>query len=239
MDDNVESQVRLDTWSREGIRSPQLTAATKEVFHFVSGRSIQFTLYKVPSKGNVADLPSIHLSPSDSKLSLQSWKRIQKAFGGETGHTLDLMAFDSNVQPDFEGSPLTHFTPFPTPQSAEVNLFAQNPFAWKKKEKPYVFPPFSLIGPILKFLLHTGISFTIVVPNLPVKPFWWPILFSAASDQFISCKKGGIGKVVVFTRCPLRWSYGSFACTINCYVLFNSWYSFFPPSFCMPFVAFA
>ena len=113
MDVNVDSQVLLDTWSRGGSRSPQLTAATKEVFHLVSGRNIQLTLYKVPSKGNIADLPSRHLSPSDSKLSLQSWKRIQEAFGGETGHTLDFMALDSNAQPDFEGSPLPHFTPSP------------------------------------------------------------------------------------------------------------------------------
>lgn len=140
VDVNVDSQVLLDTWSRGGSRSPQLTAATKEVFHLVSGRNIQLTLYKVPSKGNIADLPSRHLSPSDSKLSLQSWKRIQEAFGGEIGHTLDFMALDSNVQPDFEGSSLPHFTPFPTPQSAGVNLFAQNPITWKRKENRYVFP---------------------------------------------------------------------------------------------------
>ena len=94
----------LDTWSREGSRISQLTAATKEVFHFVLECNIQLTLYKVPSKGNIAGLPIRHLSPSDSKLSLQSWKRIQKAFGGETSHMLDLMALDSNAQPDFEGS---------------------------------------------------------------------------------------------------------------------------------------
>ena len=140
VDVNVDSQVLLDTWSRAGSRSPQLTAATKEVFHLVSGRNIQLTLYKVPSKRNIADLPSRHLSPSDSRLSLQSWKRIQEAFGGEIGHTLDFMALDSNVQPDFEGSSLPHFTPFPTPQSAGVNLFAQNPITWKRKENRYVFP---------------------------------------------------------------------------------------------------
>ena len=60
VDVNVVSQVLLDTWSREGSRSQQLTAPTKEVFHFVSERNIQLTLYKVPSKGNVADLPSRH-----------------------------------------------------------------------------------------------------------------------------------------------------------------------------------
>ena len=133
VDVNVDSQVLLDTCSREGSRSPQLTAATKEVFHFISECNIQLTLYKVPSKGNVADLPSRHLSPSDSKLSLQSWGQIQKAFGGETGHTLDLMAVDSNAQPDLFGPHLTHFMPFPTPQSAGVNLFVQIPLLGRRR----------------------------------------------------------------------------------------------------------
>ena len=87
------------------------------------------------------------------------------------------------------GPPLTHFSPFLSPQSAGVNLFAQNPITWRRRENPYVFPPFNIMGRTLKFLLHTGISFTIVVPNLPVKPFWWPTVFSAASDEFVLCRE--------------------------------------------------
>ena len=136
VDVNVDSQILFDPWSREGSRSPQLTAATKDVFHWVSERNIQLTLHKVPSKANIVDHPSRRLSPSDSMLSLQNLKRIQKAFGGETGHTLDLMALDSNAQPGYDGSPLTHFTPFPALQSAGVNLFAQNPLTWKRKGNP-------------------------------------------------------------------------------------------------------
>ena len=67
VDVNVNSQVLLVTWSRAGSKSPHLNAATKEVYHFVSERNIQLTLYKVPSKGNIAHLSSRHLSPSDSK----------------------------------------------------------------------------------------------------------------------------------------------------------------------------
>ena len=50
------------------------------------------------------------------------------------------MSLDSNAQPNFEGSPLTHFTPFPTPHSAGDKLFAQNPITWRRRENPYVFP---------------------------------------------------------------------------------------------------
>jgi len=35
VDVNVDSQILLDPWSREGSRSPQLTAATKDVIHLV------------------------------------------------------------------------------------------------------------------------------------------------------------------------------------------------------------
>ena len=58
------------------------------------------------------------------------------------------------------------------------------------------FPPSISWDELLLFLLHTGISFTIVVPNLPVKPFWWPVVFSAASDEFVFCRKRDVCAVL-------------------------------------------
>ena len=46
VDVNVDSQSLLDTWSREGSRSPQITVSTKDVFYLVSERNIQLTLHK-------------------------------------------------------------------------------------------------------------------------------------------------------------------------------------------------
>ena len=114
-DVNVDSQVFLDTWSRKGSRSPQLTAATKKVFHSVSKRNIQLTVHKVPSEGNFANHRSRRLSLLDIMLSLETletWKRIQESFGGDTGHTLGFMALDYNAQPGYDGVPLAHFPPF-------------------------------------------------------------------------------------------------------------------------------
>ena len=51
------------------------------------------------------------------------------------------MALDSNAMTDQDGALLPHFTPYPSPQSCGVNIFAQDlssgaPFL----KHPYVFP---------------------------------------------------------------------------------------------------
>ena len=54
------------------------------------------------------------------------WQKVQRGFGGSTGHTFDLMLLDSNVQKDLSGNSLPHFTPVSSPGSAGVNFFAQD-----------------------------------------------------------------------------------------------------------------
>lgn len=46
---------------------------------------------------------------------------------------------------------------------------------------PYVFPPFGLVRPVLKFLYSFQISFTIVVPELCPLPYCWPELIARSS----------------------------------------------------------
>ena len=41
------------------------------------------------------------------------------------GHSIDLMALDSNTQTEKNGTPLPHFTLYPTPGSSGVDLFAR------------------------------------------------------------------------------------------------------------------
>ena len=73
--------------------------------------------------------------------------QIQQRFGP---HTLDLMSLESNVMRNVKGHPLPHFTPFPLPGSSGVNMFAQS---LDVAGNCYVFPPFCLVGPTLRFLL--------------------------------------------------------------------------------------
>ena len=97
------------------------------------------------SKDNPADHPSRSISKMDCTLRREAWHVIQARWGP---HTLDLMALDSNAMLDAQGQVLPHFTRFPTPASAGVNVFAQQ---WSKLENPYVFPPIFLVGPFFDF----------------------------------------------------------------------------------------
>ena len=138
-------------------------------------------------------------------LSEESWRRVEWHFGP---HSIDLMSLDSNTQVDLQGRPLEHFTPSFTPQSSGVNMFAQSIAC---SENAYVFPPFTLIGPVLKFLFKSEVSFSIVVPRLSPLPFWWPVLFAHAQEHFTLGWKGESGVLLCpsssgnFVTRPLQW----------------------------------
>ena len=76
-----------------------------------------------------------------SKLSGRIWDHVQEEFGGDKGHSCDLMSLDSNAMKDQMGNSLPHFTPVPSPDSAGVNLFAQDLSQHDDiMSRPYVLP---------------------------------------------------------------------------------------------------
>jgi hypothetical protein len=107
------------------------------------------------------------------------------------------MALDSNVMTDQSG-PLRHFTPYPTPSSSGVNIFAQ---AVEDEVNPYVFPPFALICPLLKYLQERKVAAcTVVLPVERLRPVWWPIVMSCLLDQVTLGRKGDSGKLYYPTK---------------------------------------
>ena len=142
----------IPAWERlGGRRCPELTNATKELSFVLLSRNVQLSLTHVLSRENPTDGPSRRLSSLDSRLTNEAWERIEKVFGGPGGHSFDLLALDSNVMLPRNGTPLPHFSPHPSPQSAGGNLFAQNRLEFEDMSNPYVFPPFGLAGPVLRF----------------------------------------------------------------------------------------
>lgn len=92
------------------------------------------------------------------------WVTVQHLFGGQSGHTCDLMALDSNAMRDRQGEPLPHFTPYASPGSSGVNVFSQDLSLHSAiLQKAYVFPPLVLVGPLLRFLESYKQSCTVVV----------------------------------------------------------------------------
>ena len=131
-------------------------------------------LSHVPSANYHADQPSRSLSLADSRLSVSCWKRLQDAFGGPNGHSVDLMALPSNVMRSSTGVMLPFFSPHPTPGCSGVNVFSQSPYIHPPQlsSNPYVFPPICLIPNVLCFSSSFRVSFTIVVSGVRPRRFW-------------------------------------------------------------------
>ena len=118
--------VVFHVWSGRGPRSRKLSQISKWIFQLLVDRNLSLEMSSVPSHLNQADCFSRRLSSSDAMPSPKSWEVVQRRFGGVNGHDLDLMSLDSNVQRDWQGNPLKHFTPYPTPGSSGVNVFNQD-----------------------------------------------------------------------------------------------------------------
>ena len=145
----------------------------------------------IPSGLNPADYYSRKLTRSDAILSATSWGVVQEEFGGPSGHNFDLMAYDSNVQHNLKGAPPPHFTPFLTPCSAGVNLLHQDlSICDGITVNAYVFPAFSLIGPLLRFLRSQRATVTFMAPRLSPLPVWWPIINSMSKKKVLIAFKG-------------------------------------------------
>ena len=55
-----------------------------------------------------------------------------------------------------------------------------------------MFPPFQLIGPVLKLLREQKAQCTIIVPDRYPRPYWWPVLQSESSLQLRLAMQGDV-----------------------------------------------
>ncbi|KAK3707290.1 hypothetical protein QZH41_004234 [Actinostola sp. cb2023] len=184
VDAHTDNMAFLHSGKKLGGKNRQLNDVLKRLFSATLASNVHLNLQYIPSCSNPADPPSRQTSDLDCKLSPEAWAKVEENFGP---HTMDLMSLDSNVQRDSSGKPLKHFTPFFTSLSSGVNVFAQ---VIHRDENVYVFPPFVLVGPLLKFLSEFEAGFTIIVPKLYPLPFWWPILRSRCKSSVKLGSKG-------------------------------------------------
>ena len=185
-----------------GCKSSSVNESVKEILR--CGRQLNFAINVrfVPSRDNPADIPSRVCSDLDCMLSEEAWGLVERGFGP---HSFDLMSLDSNCQRDRSGRLLPHFSPWPTPASQGINAFAHPvPLG----HNIYVFPPFVLVGPLLRYFVDQDFrgAFTLVVPDLRPRRFWWALLRAVAVDRLLIGKKGD-GTVLLFpSRSAPVWS---------------------------------
>ncbi|KAK6171810.1 hypothetical protein SNE40_018237 [Patella caerulea] len=211
----------IDAWNGQGSKSPEVTVVLKELFILVRDLRIYLNFCFVTSEQNPVDDLSRSFSKEDTMLSNIAWERVQQLRTGNC-HTLDLMALDSNAMVARDGKQIKHFTPYATPHSAGINMFAQD---IDPAEICYVFPPFKCIEAVLAFILQQNLSCTLIVPDFPVKQSWWPnlvyssslcvtlgvkgdkdILLYPSKKGYIRDKKGLPWNLLVFHIYPTRLS---------------------------------
>ena len=164
-------------------------------------RNFSIRALYVPSSENPADGPSRGHSDLDCMLSRDAWLRVERLFGP---HSFDLMSLDSNCRCDQNGTPLPHYTPWPSPGSCGVNAFG-NPLP--VGHNIYIFPPFMLLGLLLRYIFDQDFhgAFTVVVPDIRPRPFWWATLQALVVDRLLLGSKGSPSVLLFPSRHPPEW----------------------------------
>ena len=162
----TENHVLKSALENGGCRSSEVYGVLKDLFCSCKEYNFSLDVYNVPSGENPADLPS--RSRSNCMLSNSAWGQVERLC---KPHTFDPMSLDSNCQCNRVGPRLSHFTPCATPESSGINVFAHS---LPLDHNIYVFPPFVLIGPLLRYVLAQDFHsvFTIVIPDLKPRRFW-------------------------------------------------------------------
>lgn len=201
VDVHTDSLVLKSALANDGCKNQDINNVLKDIFDCCREFNFSLDVHYVPSSENPADIPSRKVSDIDCMLSERAWEPVERLFGP---HTFDLMSLDSNCQRDGEGRCLPHFTPCATPSSCGINVFAQS---LPLDHNLYVFPPFVLIAPLLKCMFEQDFhgAFTIIVPDLKPRRFWWALLQSLTVDRLLLGKKGEDGILLFPSQNSRRW----------------------------------
>ena len=196
VDVHIDNKVLKSALDDDGCRNSAINEVVKEIYSYSRDQNFSIQTFYVPSSHNPADEPSWKCSDLDCMLSIGAWLSLELMFGP---HSFDLMSLDSNCQKDVYGNLLPHYAPWVTPvfwRSAGINVYA-NPLP--AGHNIYVFPPFILLGPLLRYVIDQEFhgAFTLIVPDIRPRPFWWATIQAFSVDRFLLGKKGS-GSVLLF-----------------------------------------
>ena len=161
----VDNKTLLDFWNNEGGRNIPLANEIKDLFFLTLQLNILLNVYYVWSDLNDAGSPSRFSSDIDCSLSDLTWALVEASFGR---HSVDLMAIPSNVKRSRDVEKLKFFSPHPCKESSGANVFAQN---LSMDENYYVFPPFVLIGSLIRFLKRSPVRVTLIAPDISPRKY--------------------------------------------------------------------
>ncbi len=122
VDARIDNMQIVAAWGGQGSKSSELNLVLKQLAEVCAERNLLLKMEYIPSADNEADGLSREVSKTDATLAPRVWERIQQLYGGLSGHTIDLMALDSNAMVDRLHEKLPHFTPWSTTDSNGINV---------------------------------------------------------------------------------------------------------------------
>lgn len=135
-----------------GTHSRKLCDLALEMWEWCINRALSLHAEHLPGKYNVvADFESRHQNDcSDWQLNTQIFRRLYQAY---SPLTVDLFASFKNAQLEI------FFSWRPDPHAVAVDALSQ---PWST-HRPYLFPPFSLIGRCLQKLREEAVGFALMI----------------------------------------------------------------------------
>ena len=140
---------------------------TRNIWEWAIQRQILLSATHIPGIKNVeADRESrLHKkSHSEFMLNPEIFERLQKIWGKVS---IDLFASRMNFQVE------NYFSWKPDPGAKAINALSQN---WETIELGYAFPPFSIIGKVLKKVQEDQADIILIVPVWPTQPWFSKVL---------------------------------------------------------------
>jgi Reverse transcriptase (RNA-dependent DNA polymerase) len=167
----TDNTVALSYISKQGGRLPDLGAVAEELWAYCLDKGITLTADHIPGVLNtLADKWSRkEAGPSECRLTDQFFTLVERRRGP---FTVDLFASRTNHRLP------RYYSRYPDPGATATDAFSQD---WRG-EQSYCFPPFPVIGQVLRKLELEGGVMTIIVPEWTTQP-WWPTLLGLRNPR--------------------------------------------------------
>jgi len=162
----TDNTVALSYILKQGGRIPEMGAVAEELWAYCLDRNIRLTADHIPGVLNtLADKWSRKTAgPSECRLSDKFFALLCRRRGP---FSVDLFASRTNARLP------RYFSRYPDPGAEATDALAQD---WTG-ESAYCFPPFPVIGQVLRKLHLEGGRMLLIVPHWPTQA-WWPALLA-------------------------------------------------------------
>ena len=173
----VDNQVLKAVLERKGTsQNLALNSIGKQIYWLQQLGEFFLSVQYVESENNIADQFTRESPGLEATLSQHHFKQVWNKWGP---FTWDLMANSSNVKRDLQGRKLLFFSRYYDLEAKGCNVFNQE---LTFLERIYCFPPFPIIGMLLKHLEQQKVNCVLVLPAINAP---WVNLVSSYIEDLI------------------------------------------------------